>query len=1366
MMSSKCIDIDVIMLDSTTRCFHLLPRALGHELYTTVVEYLQLVEYDYFDLEYTNKDGLQCWLDHAKAINKQINISKRFLYSFVVKFYTPHPNLLEDELTRYLFALQIKNDLRSGRLQCSESTAALLAAFIVQAKVGDFLEDIYQDHSYLIGLHLLSQPSEDMLMKITECHRNLIGQSPAEADYNLLDTARKVELYGIRLNPAKDNVGFSVNLAVTHSGICVYQGSVRTNMFSWARIRKLSFKRKNFFIKVHPEGCDAIGFSFGTRNECKSFWKQCIEHHAFFRCQAVRNVGRKSRVVSKGSSFRYMGRTQKQLTDFIRENYIKMPNFERSSSTGRVLNTESSAMILSSLKSQENTVKNNHDVQGNATVHSDLGPSMRCEGGDIVFRNRPQTDPSHRLHFANNLLSAESSRSVAISIPLSGQSNSVGSVGSHQIIPENLHSLKQRRSGSATGQVIIASMNTHAAQMLSAIGTASSGTYTMNSSVSAGTPTGSASPTGSPNLEDKPTAPITSSDYSTHLVWPNKLNLRPLSVSNLALPRPASAPQSGWRASLPRHIMPNTSSILIAQPNVASAVAVIDADSHQSMHASLLLTSKTPCGPNQTNTSQVNSNIQSNICGTTTNIVMASNPLLSSNLTSVRAICMPVQHQSVQLARITSDGNKSVHSQIKLPPGCAILTGSGQTSNFGGRIIYVDQTTGQSYIPVFTNASGDVNQAALDGNAPLAIKQAQFSNIASTSTISTQQQHPQSNCTQNNQDEISQSNQHGTPEINNVPSSTHPVPPDVTRNARTVGRRIGPPPPAPESKHHLDEAYHLVRELVMTERTYKRNLGVICTHFRDITNDPLCSDISISPQLSQDLTSHLVDLLSPIYAEHCVMLNNFENRLSNWSSQNGHNKESNGLESLTLNSKTVNSSTGHRIGDLFVASLHILPLYHCYLIHAANIMLDIERLIRNRPEIEKLLKNFEAQKYCYLPFYVFLLKPMHRLLQYRVLLERLMRYYGEIHPDLSDCRIAHAKLNDLIQSQWESYKKVENTYKLLEIQRDLIGFNPDVISSSDLSQYSNLQSEKSRDHHSNKQISNNTSVCGSHSLGPVYHPNRQFIREGWLQKLSKKGYQPRMFFLLSDQLVYASRTTAPYLQFKVHGQFSLQDLMVEEVEPAHSFTIYSGNRCFLVAASSDWQRDRWLEDISRAILAAKTRPSTFINESVMNNVGNNNNNKNDETSTKILNCGTMESDSAQMLQRAVTSVHVCWHRCFTLSMQDILRANEFQTSGYLLRKFKNSNGWQRLWVVFTQLCLFFYKSYRDECPLASLPLLGYTISKPGPDDQIRRDNVLKMQFKNHVYFFRGETRHSFERWVEYLSCAAGASRPLNTPVTK
>ena len=63
---------------------------------------------------------------------------------------------------------------------------------------------------------------------------------------------------------------------------------------------------------------------------------------------------------------------------------------------------------------------------------------------------------------------------------------------------------------------------------------------------------------------------------------------------------------------------------------------------------------------------------------------------------------------------------------------------------------------------------------------------------------------------------------------------------------------------------------------------------------------------------------------------------------------------------------------------------------------------------------------------------------------------------------------------------------------------------------------------------------------------------------------------------------------------------------------------------------------------------------------------------------------------------------------------DHQRALENQLSGYLLRKFKNSNGWQKLWVVFTNFCLYFYKTFQDDFPLASLPLLGYSVNTPSP----------------------------------------------------
>lgn len=111
--------------------------------------------------------------------------------------------------------------------------------------------------------------------------------------------------------------------------------------------------------------------------------------------------------------------------------------------------------------------------------------------------------------------------------------------------------------------------------------------------------------------------------------------------------------------------------------------------------------------------------------------------------------------------------------------------------------------------------------------------------------------------------------------------------------------------------------------------------------------------------------------------------------------------------------------------------------------------------------------------------------------------------------------MVHGRLIDLIQSQWEPYKKLENTYKLLEIQRDLHGLRPHhpLLAA--------VPNGDTADHAENSE------------MGPLIQRGRQFIREGWLQKLSKKGYQPRMFFLFSDQLVYASRTATSFLQFKV-----------------------------------------------------------------------------------------------------------------------------------------------------------------------------------------------------------------------------------------
>lgn len=62
------------------------------------------------------------------------------------------------------------------------------------------------------------------------------------------------------LNVFQDHEGVPLNLAVAHMGVLVFQNFTKINTFSWAKIRKLSFKRKKYLIKLHPEGYVSLHF--------------------------------------------------------------------------------------------------------------------------------------------------------------------------------------------------------------------------------------------------------------------------------------------------------------------------------------------------------------------------------------------------------------------------------------------------------------------------------------------------------------------------------------------------------------------------------------------------------------------------------------------------------------------------------------------------------------------------------------------------------------------------------------------------------------------------------------------------------------------------------------------------------------------------------------------------------------------------------------------------------------------------------------------------------------------------------------------------------------------------------------------------
>ncbi|XP_037549301.1 AFG3-like protein 1 [Nematolebias whitei] len=50
-----------------------------------------------------------------------------------------------------------------------------------------------------------------------------LGQTPAESDFQILEIARKLEMYGVRFHPAADREGTKINLAVAHMGLQVFR---------------------------------------------------------------------------------------------------------------------------------------------------------------------------------------------------------------------------------------------------------------------------------------------------------------------------------------------------------------------------------------------------------------------------------------------------------------------------------------------------------------------------------------------------------------------------------------------------------------------------------------------------------------------------------------------------------------------------------------------------------------------------------------------------------------------------------------------------------------------------------------------------------------------------------------------------------------------------------------------------------------------------------------------------------------------------------------------------------------------------------------------------------------------------------------
>ncbi|XP_070366649.1 protein 4.1 isoform X16 [Equus asinus] len=323
----------VSLLDDTVYECVVEKHAKGQDLHKRVCEHLNLLEEDYFGLAIWDNTTSKTWLDPAKEIKKQVR-GVPWNFTFNVKFYPPDPAQLTEDITRYYLCLQLRQDIVAGRLPCSFATLALLGSYTVQSELGDYDPELH-GADYVSDFKLAPNQTKELEEKVMELHKSYRSMTPAQADLEFLENAKKLSMYGVDLHKAKDLEGVDIILGVCSSGLLVYKDKLRINRFPWPKVLKISYKRSSFFIKIRPGEQEqyesTIGFKLPSYRAAKKLWKVCVEHHTFFRLTSTDTIP-KSKFLALGSKFRYSGRTQAQTRQASALIDRPAPHFERTAS--------------------------------------------------------------------------------------------------------------------------------------------------------------------------------------------------------------------------------------------------------------------------------------------------------------------------------------------------------------------------------------------------------------------------------------------------------------------------------------------------------------------------------------------------------------------------------------------------------------------------------------------------------------------------------------------------------------------------------------------------------------------------------------------------------------------------------------------------------------------------------------------------------------------------------------------------------------------------------------------------------------------------------------------------------------------------
>ena len=288
----------VLLLDGGYHVIPIQKKAKGEVVINECFRHLDLKdlkEREYFSVYYVDSSDSKIFLNPFKQIRRQLpNASSRTTWElfFGVQFYATEIDMLADEITRYLYVLQMCRDIKEKRINADRSTKLQLVSLLVQANCGDYDPGQHKEGYVEAYIDMIYNPAEipvGLPYSVTEVHKEKAGLKPSEADNGFFMIVKGLYKFGEQIFPVCDHLGQKGQIGASIVGLYFHKDGREFMNIPWEDVVTVGYRRKKLRIRYHPKGPEhenvELLYLRCTEPNAKIVWRGCVEQHTFFRLE-------------------------------------------------------------------------------------------------------------------------------------------------------------------------------------------------------------------------------------------------------------------------------------------------------------------------------------------------------------------------------------------------------------------------------------------------------------------------------------------------------------------------------------------------------------------------------------------------------------------------------------------------------------------------------------------------------------------------------------------------------------------------------------------------------------------------------------------------------------------------------------------------------------------------------------------------------------------------------------------------------------------------------------------------------------------------------------------------------------------------